>query len=139
MEPLARLPHSGIGFFLAEGLAGELGDPKERIGAEGAVATEDVSGIEAMEELVGDSRIVGRVGAVHEAFPTAVGEVDHTHDAHDREAAAGLLGSRLGVFELVGFGVVQLRGAAVDGFDDVPLIFREGNCGDFDTRVANFV
>jgi hypothetical protein len=28
----------------------------------------------------------------------------------------------LGVFELVGFGVVEFEGAAVDGFDDVPQI-----------------
>ena len=75
-----------------------------------------------MEKLVGDGGIVGRVGALDEAFPAAVGVVEHAHDAHDGEAATGLLGAGLGIFKLVGCGVIEFERAAVDGFDDVSLI-----------------
>lgn len=75
-----------------------------------------------MEELVGDGRIAGRVGALDEAFPAAVGVIEHAHDAHDGKAAAGLLGAGLRIFELVGFGVVELQSAAVGGFDGMSLI-----------------
>jgi len=65
---------------------------------------------------------VGALLAVGEVFPSAVGMVEHSHDAHDGKAATGLLTCRLGIFHLVLLGVVERHGAAVDGFDDVAVV-----------------
>lgn len=90
--------------------------------AEGAVGADDVAGVEAMEQLAEDGRVVRALQAFDEVFPAAVGVVEHAHDAHDGKSAAGFLAGGLGVFQLVCRSVVEYEGAAVDGLDDVPLI-----------------
>lgn len=107
--------HQGMDtFFLERGL--------DFVGAKGAVGAENIAVFEAMEQFAEDGGVVGTLLAFDEVFPAAVSVVEHTHNAHDGKSAAWLLTGGLGILGLVGGGVVECKGAAVDGLDDVPLI-----------------
>lgn len=75
---------------------------------------EDVAGVEAVEELEVDGRVVGALLAFGEVLPAPMGVVEHAHDAHEREAATLFLGGGLRVFGLVFLGVVKGHGAAIN-------------------------
>lgn len=92
--------HQGVDAFLTEGRF-------DFIGAEGAVAAQDVAAPEAMAQLAKDRRLMGALRAFDDVFPAAVGVIEHAHDAHERKAAAGFLAGGLRIYQLVGAGVVE--------------------------------
>ena len=71
------------------------------VGAEGAVTTEDVARLKAVQEFVENRCVVGGMLPFDKVLPSAVSMVEHSHDAHDREAAAGCLARGLGICRLV--------------------------------------
>jgi len=91
----------------------------EFVGAEGTVAEQEVAPVDVCEEFGSHAGIVFGGAAGLESFDPAVAEVDHANESHDRKSAAFLLAFMLGVFQLVGFGIHEGDGGAVDGFEGV--------------------
>ena len=61
---------------------------------------------------------MGALLAFNEVFPASVGVIEDAHDSHHGEASARFLVRGLRVTGLVLSGVVKLKGASVDGFND---------------------
>ena len=106
--------HDDVAFFPG-------GDSRDIfVGAEGAVAKDDVAFIDVFEQARGHPGVVLLEAACFKSFDASVAEVDHADDAHDGEAAADFLAAVLGVFFLVLQRVHEGDAGAVDGFELVP-------------------
>lgn len=110
-----ELPVPGV-MQAHEHVAASLSDLRyQLVRTEGAIPQEQVAFTHMIDQPVGHAGLVlAEVGAL-DGFPAVVTEVEQAGDAHDREAAARLLGGRLRIGLLVGFRVHQLERTAVDG------------------------
>jgi len=93
----------------------------EFITAKGPVCEHHIAAFKLIHELRTYAQIVSSVRGRGEGLPASMREIDDAHQAHDREAAAGLLRGGLGVLLLVLQGVHEFDRSAVYGLEHMPM------------------